>query len=115
VYCRYLSVSKELYWERNQHLLRVSDITAVSNTPVVVVGDLNVSPWSKHFLEFVNAGKLRDGRRGHGILPTWPAAIAPLQIPIDHIVVSESVHVTSMATSSGFGSDHKLIWGVVEY
>ncbi len=108
-------VSNELYWERNQHLLRIAEITEVIDGPMIVVGDLNVTPWSHHFREFVKAGKLRDGRRGHGILPTWPAQSALLRIPIDYVVVNDSVNVTSMDTSGIIGSDHRAIWAEVEF
>ena len=44
-----------------------------------MASDLNVSPLSDDFRDFAKAGKLRDGRRGHGILPTWPT-LAPMQV-----------------------------------
>jgi len=71
-------LSTGLYETRNQHLIKLAALSVQSAERVVVVGDMNVSTWSSHFQNFLNAGQLTDGRRGHGILPTWPGNRLPL-------------------------------------
>ena len=103
-------ISQGMYTERNQLLKMISDRAFVQTEALVVAGDFNISPWSDHFRKFLDAGALKDGRRGQAILPTWPAGFLPLQIPIDHIVVNDRVDVNSLSTSNGLSSDHKAIW-----
>ena len=108
-------VSTELYNERNRHLEAISALAAENTGPMIVVGDLNISPWSAHFRNFLSNGNLSDFRAGHGILPTWPAGFAPLLIPIDHIVGGGPVRVVSIKTSRGLGSDHRTLWMELNY
>ena len=85
-------------------------MTKIQFEPLVVLGDFNTTPWSYHFRELIINGQLLDGRRGLGILPTWPAKFFPLQIPIDHILLNDGARVVNMQTSTGLSSDHRTIW-----
>lgn len=108
-------MSNFLYAERNQHFQKISEIALKQTDAMVVMGDLNVSPWSDHFRDFLELGELSDGRRGFGVLPTWPTWFLPLQIPIDHIVVNSGVSVTAFSSSSDLSSDHRTIWANLEF
>ncbi len=108
-------ISNDMYAERNQLLKMISDRAFVQSEALVIAGDFNISPWSDHFRGFLRAGGLKDGRRGHGILPTWPAGFPPLGIPIDHIVVNDLVDVVSLNTSDGLRSDHRAIWAALVF
>jgi len=107
-------LSSGLYQARNQHLLKLAAMAMRIEEPVVVVGDLNVSTWSKHFQKFLTAGQLVDARRGHGILPTWPNSTFLLQIPIDHILLKGDLSATSMQAGQELGSDHKSLWADIK-
>lgn len=107
-------LSTGLYDTRNQHLKKLSALAVQSDERVVVVGDLNVSTWSSHFQNFLNAGQLIDGRRGHGVLPTWPGDRLPLQIPIDHILIGRDLQTLTMQTGEELGSDHKSLWADIQ-
>ena len=72
-----------------RQLERVGEIAEGCDGPVVVVGDLNITPFSPSFRRLCDAGRLRDARVGHGIQPSWPAGRWMLSIPIDHGLVSE--------------------------
>lgn len=98
------------YLERNRHLLKIASKASALATPMVVLGDLNVTPWSAHFRQFIREGNLKDGRRGLGLLPTWPSFVGFLQIPIDHVVVNDAAQVIEMGVSDGLLSDHKTLW-----
>ncbi len=73
---------------------------------VMVMGDLNTTPWSVHFKKFIDSTRLIDARRGRGILPSWPAYAFPFQIPIDHCLISKGVTLLDIQTGPDIGSDH---------
>jgi endonuclease/exonuclease/phosphatase (EEP) superfamily protein YafD len=75
----------------------------------VVVGDLNTTPWSPHFRALTRGAGLRSAARGHGYVPTWPTALAPLMIPIDHGLLSPGLRASSYRRGPAIGSDHRPI------
>ena len=84
---------------------------AASAEPVIVAGDLNLTPWSRAFRDLVLKAKLKDPRRGRGCFGTWPTlsrfpASAAVGVPIDHILVSERLRVSSLSLGPHLGSDH---------
>jgi len=105
--------SYEYYDYRNRQMQRLASMVNEFDKPLVVLGDLNTSPWSAHFQEFLQQGNLLDASAGHGILYTWPENNPWLGIPIDHILVNKRVGVSSVEVSSGLGSDHKAMWADV--
>ena len=108
-------MSGTLYTERNLHLQKLAGMVKMSNEPVVVLGDLNITPWSAHFQNLINDGSLLDSRNGFGILSTWPDSVFVLQIPIDHILVSQGVHTMHLQTSNNLHSDHKTLWADIQF
>lgn len=80
---------------------------------VLMVGDLNSSPWGAPFRHFIAASGLRDTQLGYGVQPTWPTfwpspwlrLPVPL-IPIDHVLISRQFTVISQKTGHFVGSDH---------
>ena len=91
---------------RNEQLSQLGSLAAASARPVVLIGDLNVSPWSPYFAKLAREAGLRDARRGFGVLPTWPADRRIMSVPIDHCLVSPEVTVVSVETGAEIGSDH---------
>ncbi len=91
---------------RNEQLGELARFILAQPTPVVLVGDLNTSPWSAYFGQLVRIGRLRDSRAGFGVQPTWPAGWPWLRIPIDHCLVSEGVRVHARRVGPPVGSDH---------
>ena len=98
------------YHERNRNLLQIAQRYSASPHPVIVMGDLNITPWSAHFSRFLKSGNFDHSRRGIGILPTWPAPVSVLHIPIDHIVFNDKVTVINMERVDGLQSDHITVW-----
>jgi endonuclease/exonuclease/phosphatase (EEP) superfamily protein YafD len=81
-----------------------------SETPTIVMGDFNTSPWSRSFSKFQREGKLIDTRLYRGNLPTWPSFFGDFGIPIDHAMVTSEVKVHRRYNiNDGIGSDHKPI------
>jgi endonuclease/exonuclease/phosphatase (EEP) superfamily protein YafD len=92
---------------RNRELATIGRIAAASGgVPLVVAGDLNITPWSKHFQRGLQGSGLADCAAGFGLAPSWPAQFPPLGIRIDHCF--RSAHWRSVAVSTGphLGSDH---------
>jgi endonuclease/exonuclease/phosphatase (EEP) superfamily protein YafD len=73
---------------------------------VIVLGDLNVTPWSDHFRRLVSESGLWDCRRGFGLNVTWPAFFPPLAVPIDQCLVSPEMTVRNFRSCGSIGSDH---------
>lgn len=86
---------------------------------LVIVGDLNTSPWSVEFKTLIEKTGLRDSQLSLGIQPSWPMLLPLIgirtesnwltqlmQIPIDHVLVSERLVVTERHTGPFVGSDH---------
>lgn len=99
-------INPSLTAERDTHLRRMAATARASTVPVVVMGDFNVTPWSPVFQEMLRTGGLRDTRRGMGLLPTWPAPLRGLGIPIDHILVTGGLVPVRAQAGPPIGSDH---------
>ena len=95
-----------LFEGRNEQLAQLAVLASGSARPVVLVGDLNASPWSPHFAKLLRETGLRDARRGFGVLPTWPTYRRIMSVPIDHCLVSPEVTIISVETGTEIGSDH---------
>jgi endonuclease/exonuclease/phosphatase (EEP) superfamily protein YafD len=91
---------------RNEQLDQVARFVANQAGPVIVLGDLNATPWSYYFERLVRESRLTDSSKGRGIHPTWPASVFPLRIPIDHCLVSPEIGVIHRMTGNSVGSDH---------
>lgn len=77
--------------------------------PVVLLADLNCTPWSRRFRELLDAAHLKNSANGWGIQPTWPSwpyFSKLLGIPIDHCLVSKEIGITNREVGPDIGSDH---------
>jgi len=73
---------------------------------VIVVGDLNATPWSWPFGLLTGAG-LRNSQLGFGIQASFPAtSVFLLRVPIDHLLHSEALRVRQRYLGPALGSDH---------
>jgi endonuclease/exonuclease/phosphatase (EEP) superfamily protein YafD len=75
-------------------------------TAVILMGDLNVSPFSRDFRLLAQETGLRDTARGRGLPPTWRSSRYPWGIAIDHVMVSSEFQVVSHAVGPDIDSDH---------
>ena len=91
---------------RNEQLAAVAGFVLDQRNSVILVGDLNTTPWSSSFRKFLKKSKLADSTRGFGYQPTWPAGLLPLLIPLDHCLISSDLRVTSRKRGTYVGSDH---------
>ena len=116
----------ELIKEREKGLMRISKLveSEIQNSfnKIIVVGDLNTSPWSYYYKQLVNEMRylipLRPGNEpiefmqnittANGHVVTWRFILTPfMQTHIDHIFVSNTVEVFDLELVNTIGSDHK--------
>lgn len=75
--------------------------------PLILIGDLNTTPWSPIYHRLTRTLNLHNAREGRGLFPTWPADLpAVFRIPIDHVLLTSHFEVTHFAVGEEFGSDH---------
>lgn len=92
--------------ERDRQLLLVGDYARTHDGPLIVLGDLNISPFSQLFRDLLSGGRLRSAAQGFGWQPTWPVFLPPAGIQIDHALVSADVAVVGFRRGAPVGSDH---------
>ncbi len=92
---------------QQQQFHHLAQFIARQNTPVLLLGDLNTTPWSAVFRQFNQESGLQNGRIHFGIQPTWPTPW-PF-IPIDHALVSPGITIHQFQTGPSLGSDHTPI------
>jgi endonuclease/exonuclease/phosphatase (EEP) superfamily protein YafD len=81
---------------------------------VIVIGDLNATPWSYAFSRLLRDADLIDSTRGFGVQPTWRTRYGPvggmpawpLQIPIDHCLHSAGLATIAREIGPACGSNH---------
>ncbi|MEI7898694.1 MAG: endonuclease/exonuclease/phosphatase family protein [bacterium] len=95
-----------LWRGRNGFTRELAQTLKAVDSPLVVTGDFNNTPWTATFRAFLKASGLRDSSQGRGPLPTWPAANPLLRIPLDHCFHSSSVRILSKRAGPDIGSDH---------
>lgn len=94
--------------DRNDQLAAAGTIVATRSTPMVLVGDLNATPWTPAFRELIATG-LTDAQRGRGVAGSWPSGWGPLMIPIDHVLHTGELTTTAFAFGPSVGSDHRSL------
>lgn len=91
---------------RNQQLLAIADHIKILQTPVILIGDLNLSPWSHFFHQILARGNLHNSLNGFGSQMSWPTQFLPLGLPIDHILHTKDLVTVDRQIGNHVGSDH---------
>lgn len=101
----YPPISAPYFADRNAQYTALAAFLAEKQGFKVVVGDLNITPWSGYYQHWEEKTGLHNSRQGQGLLPSWPVHWpALLRIPIDHVLVSGGVSETTLGPD--IGSDH---------
>lgn len=85
---------------RNE-LLRVSGDVAIEADNFLIMGDFNMTPWSRNFRDL--PGKRAGDPR---FSKTWPTFFPLMGIPIDHIMASDGLELVEARVLAPIGSDH---------
>ena len=99
-------VGREYSRLRNSQLAQLPRWVHRASSPLILLGDLNTTPWSSHFQQLLNDSGLRDSLQGRGVRPTWPTRNPLLLIPIDHCLYSTGIGIVERQTGPHVGSDH---------
>ena len=99
-------INKNYFDSRNRQIAAAALMATNEKTPVVLIGDFNITMWSSDYSSLEGTSKLKNTRRGFGVLPTWPSKLFPFMIPIDHCFVSSEFDVINMKVGKNIGSDH---------
>lgn len=99
-------VSAEYSKHRNVQLRALPELVEKQKHPVLLVGDLNASPWSAHFGRLLKDSGLKNSMQHFGFQPSWPANNRLLRIPIDHMLHSPEIRIHNRVVGQGVGSDH---------
>lgn len=94
---------------RNEQLAAVAEVVGKQTAATVVMGDLNITPYSPYFVDLLRASKLQDSAAGHPVRGTWSSRSWLLAIPIDHILHSASLVVQQREIGPDVGSDHRAV------
>lgn len=94
---------------RDDALRRVAEIAREEELPVVVLGDLNLSPDAPAFGRLLGDSGLRDVMHGPDWRPTWQARFWPLALRIDHVLVNGDLCVDHAEVGGSIGSDHRPV------
>ncbi len=96
--------------ERNRQLKAIGDWAQKREGPLVVMGDLNCTPWSPDFQLLTASGTIQIQRPQWGLQASWPVPQPLLRIPIDHCLTSRDVGVVRRELGPDVGSDHFPLW-----
>lgn len=91
---------------RNLQLVSLAEHARAVTLPLVVVGDMNISPFSPNFQQLLADGRLRSAADGFGWQATWPTFLPLAGIQIDHALVNSQVAVEHFNRGASVGSDH---------
>jgi len=99
-------ISSEFSNLRNNQLVALPQRVRGQKNPVLLIGDLNTSPWSAHFTRLLKDSGLQNSMKHFGFQPSWPAGNRFLRIPLDHVLHSPGILIHNRAVGSDVGSDH---------
>ena len=91
---------------RDEQLARIGERKELFHRDIILLGDLNNTPWSHSYKKLIQSLDLFDGRQGFGVCASWPTVATPLLIPIDHCLVSKRIKVEDFRLGPRVGSDH---------
>ena len=91
---------------RNMQLIELPYTVMNQKHPVLLIGDLNVSPFSYWFRRVVSESGLKNSMKGFGFQPSWPSGNRFLRIPLDHVLHSPGILIHNRMVGGDVGSDH---------
>jgi len=95
---------------RNQHLRDTRAIQDSVGGPFMLIGDLNITPYSPYYKILTEELGLFDSRDGIGIHGSWPTWGGPFRIPLDHCMVDKDIKILKRAIGKNVGSDHHPLY-----
>jgi endonuclease/exonuclease/phosphatase (EEP) superfamily protein YafD len=106
-------LSRERYWERNEHIKGISEYLKNIPGPKLAIGDYNAVPWHPHIINLKKATGLNDSRKK--LTPTYPSHFKLARIPIDYIFYSDELTCLSFESVKSTTSDHFGVFGQYKF
>jgi endonuclease/exonuclease/phosphatase (EEP) superfamily protein YafD len=104
---------------RNRFIAALAQTVTQNPTPALVVGDMNLTPWSPVFRQFQTLTDLHDCQLGQGWQATWPSVTADVLplfgLPIDACLHATALRVQSRHVLDAMGSDHLPVLTVLAW
>ncbi len=103
------------FGHRNQHLAllaqRIRKQQQVESArSMILLGDLNLTPWSPLFGDFLTSTGLQNAAAGRGLQPTWYRWNAfPFGLILDHGLHSQDLRCDRRVILEANGSDHRAL------
>lgn len=101
--------SSEYAKDMHSHLDELANLIPKIGGNIILVGDLNNTPWTYRFRRFTRNSGLKNASSWHGINPSWPSFAGPFGIPIDHCLYRGDIQPISIFKAGNTGSDHSSI------
>ncbi len=79
---------------------------AIADRRVVVLGDLNTTPFSPRFRDLTMRGGLTDAALGASWRTTWISRFPPFGLTLDHVLVGAALRPLARRVAGDIGSDH---------
>ncbi len=87
---------------RDRYLAEIVEATTRLDGPIIIAGDFNATPYTPAFQAILKATHTTTFT---DFPATFPAALGPLGIPIDHVLVG-GIRLANLETLPSIGSDH---------
>jgi endonuclease/exonuclease/phosphatase (EEP) superfamily protein YafD len=94
---------------RRQDLRAIATFAAAFREPLLVVGDLNLTPWSPYFHQLLRDSGMVDAAAGQGLMPSWPSQFRWVGIRIDHCLMTPQWRSVNVKPGPHVGSDHRPV------
>ena len=108
--------NNELWKLRNDTLNYLSKQVSSSLLPYkIILGDVNISPWSPIFKQLIKTSILKNSANGFGYIPSWSYSDFNIisrivsSAYIDHCLVSDAFNIINKQYLRIDGSDHVLV------
>jgi endonuclease/exonuclease/phosphatase (EEP) superfamily protein YafD len=95
--------------QRDRALERLSLLARDLDGPVVIIGDLNATPWSPRLQALLYDAALVDSQLGHGLQPSYPADRGIFGLAIDQVLHTRELTTLDRELGPAFGSDHRMV------
>lgn len=99
-------MTSEWATSRDSSIALMGELANRADTPFILLGDLNASPWSQPMRGLMATTDLRYALQGYGVWPTWHLAGVLLGAPLDYVLVSPQWAVDDYVEGGDIGSDH---------
>lgn len=101
--------------QRNEHLALLAKRIQQQHSneperPTLLLGDLNLTPWSPFFTDLCESSGLKNAAAGDGLQPTWYCGNSfPFGLILDHALHSDDLSCVDREILPANGSDHRAV------